>query len=60
MGKKNKNTSNAGTTGLPAIHIGTRVRCTDDPGQQRAPRSGVERPGNRGPKLPRRQLACPG
>jgi hypothetical protein len=29
MGKK-KTTSKAGTTGLPAIHIGTRVRCTDD------------------------------
>ena len=29
MGKK-KNTPKAGTTSLPAIHIGTRVRCTDD------------------------------
>ena len=28
MGKK-KNTPKAGTTSLPAIHIGTRVRCTD-------------------------------
>jgi hypothetical protein len=29
MGKK-KNTPTAGATGLPALRIGTRVRCTDD------------------------------
>jgi hypothetical protein len=27
---KKKNTPNAGATGLPAIRIGTRVRCNDD------------------------------
>jgi hypothetical protein len=27
---KKKSTPNAGATGLPAIRIGTRVRCTDD------------------------------